>query len=720
MGIKGLTSYIQDHAEYFLQDYKLCDTFLVIDGSNLAYQLYWKYTKSNEAFGGDYDNYADSVKNFFVNLSNYKVTPLVLMDGSFESRKTKTAMTRLYDRYKSARDHFPNYLFDSSYLHFFIPNLIFYVFKEILNEMNIKHVQCLFEADNAIAGIAKLLQCPVLSYDSDFFIYGSMYIPFNTLKWSKKDTEDLKNCSIYKIESLFNIFRGLVDWKLPLAAILIGNDYVEQQEFNVLYKIIQRRGMKKKLRCNNSQQYRIQSIFQWLAEQEINTVIFDIINAVRLNNRTQILKTMEMIINEYTNISEDILLQFDFSQEIINDITSKRTEFDTTSKDNMISTIHLLLKKYENTKGSSSKIVQMDIIHQLPHWFIVEYSKGHFPNYFITLLAHGKYLHSAQVEDYNQPSSIFISMPILEVIYTLLITGFEKPRLGSHLLTRGIKNQITQYSLKYLDNIGIDKTPSLSDLREVPLNIRKYIYDNTLNIKQYDLVNKFPQNWRLYITAIKYWVDNLSLSSNIHIYTLLFAMLQNVIYLKIGFYKSIKSFKSKFSNQLRELKIVINEETGLINQMKKMDLLLPSQLIEEKSITELINEITETDCLMLTPYFISYNKVHPKLVQNKKLYKPEIVHIFTQFQNCLKFSLDLNALLGDPYEISKISIMFNGTLIYNLYVSFKKRKNVEDYIKVILENSPNFARLFDAILSHSKLLFNFHTNVPTKQNNDNC
>lgn len=52
MGLPGLTSYIQDHAEYFLQDYELRDTFLVIDGTNLAYQIFWKYTKFNEAFGG--------------------------------------------------------------------------------------------------------------------------------------------------------------------------------------------------------------------------------------------------------------------------------------------------------------------------------------------------------------------------------------------------------------------------------------------------------------------------------------------------------------------------------------------------------------------------------------------------------------------------------------------------------------------------------------------
>ncbi|KAI4482590.1 hypothetical protein M0804_008443 [Polistes exclamans] len=673
MGLPGLTGYIQDHAEYFLQDYELCDTFLVIDGNNLAYQIFWHYTKSNEAFGGDYNEYANCVKNFFVNLMKCKVTPLVLLDGSFESRKTKTAMSRLYDRYKSALIHFPCFIFNSSNTRAFCPALLFHVFKEILNEMDIRYVQCLFEADNAVAGVAKLLQCPVLSLDSDFFIYGSMYIPFNTLKRTRKSTELSKVCSIYKIEFLFSMFKGLVDWKLPLAALLIGNDYIEPREFDVLCKAIQKQVIKKKLRCDNEKQYRIQAIFQWLAQQEINTVISKIIDYVHLDSKTRILKIMEMIINEYINIPEDILFQLGFSKETINNITTARTEFDTIPRDNIISAIHLLLKKYENAKGFSFKIVQEDIIDQLPHWFIVEFSKGFFPNYFITLLAHKKYLYPAQAEDYNQPSSIFMSKKIIDVIYTLLITGFEKSKKNSHILTRGPDNKITQYSLQYLDNIGIDKIPSLFDLREVPLNIRKYIYDNTLNIKQYDLVNKFPQNWRLYITAIKYWIDNLSLSSNIHIYALLFAMLQHIIHLKIGFYKSITSFRSKFSNKLKVLErntqskpqklnsfSILDEEmkvTDLINQIREID--LSPQLLEEKSITELINEITETDCLMLAPFFISYNDIDPKIQQNKKLYKPKIVHIFTQFQNCLKHSFDLNALLGHPYETPKLYYMFN-------------------------------------------------------------
>lgn len=51
-----------------------------------------------------------------------------------------------------------------------------------IESLGIMHVQCDFEADNEIAAIARQLKCPVLSYDSDFYIYDVLYIPFSSVK----------------------------------------------------------------------------------------------------------------------------------------------------------------------------------------------------------------------------------------------------------------------------------------------------------------------------------------------------------------------------------------------------------------------------------------------------------------------------------------------------------------------------------------------------------
>ncbi|KAI4481557.1 hypothetical protein M0802_013943 [Mischocyttarus mexicanus] len=722
MGVRGLSSYIEDHAEYFLQNYILRDTFLVIDGSNLAYQLYWDYTKSNEAFGGDYDNYSYSVKRFFMSLIEYNVTPLIMLDGSHESRKTKTIFTRFNDRYHAAYANFPPTKFDNPYFHSLSPILLYTVFKNILKEMNIKYIQCLFEADNAIAGLAKLLGCPVLSFDSDFYFYGSLYIPFTKLQLIKKSNKWSKICSIYNIESLFSTFKGLASWKIPLAAMLIGNDYISSSEFDLWYNVTKKQQSRKSLYCKNKAQYRIQHIFQWLAQQKVENVINDIIKYIPLDKKLKVLREMEMIINEYSYIPEDVILQFNFNEETIATINSTKSKFEDANREYVIQTIRELIKKHENTKSSSFKDVHKAVINKLPDWFIDEFTKGHFSSYLMSLLVHRKYLYMAQIEDYDQPSSIFMSRNIINVIHTLLTTGFDKSKKNSYFLTRGPDKRIIEYPLKYLNDIGVDTIPSFVDLRKVPLNIRKCIYDNTLNIKPSDPVNKFPHNWRLYITVMKYWTEELSLSSNIHIYALLFSMLKSIIDLKIGVFRSIESFKLKFSKQLQALETVVHSEKNKINyfsirneNINDTDLasqiegirLCPELYKGTTSIIELMNKITEADCLMLAPFFISYCEVNPKVKKNKKLYRPRIVHMYTQFQNCLRFSLDLNALLGCPYEPSNIFTSFNGTLIYNLYVSFDRRDNVEDYIKCKLMNSPNFLCFFNEILIQAKLLFKF-------------
>ena len=65
MGIPGLSTYIAEHIDDALEWSKLRNCKVVIDGNNLAHQLYHGGSGINSAFGGDYDKYATYVENFF-------------------------------------------------------------------------------------------------------------------------------------------------------------------------------------------------------------------------------------------------------------------------------------------------------------------------------------------------------------------------------------------------------------------------------------------------------------------------------------------------------------------------------------------------------------------------------------------------------------------------------------------------------------------------------
>lgn len=64
MGIRGLFTYIQNYANSALEWHKLCSCKLVIDGNNLAYELFENSSGINSSFGGDYDKYAAFVEDF--------------------------------------------------------------------------------------------------------------------------------------------------------------------------------------------------------------------------------------------------------------------------------------------------------------------------------------------------------------------------------------------------------------------------------------------------------------------------------------------------------------------------------------------------------------------------------------------------------------------------------------------------------------------------------
>lgn len=315
MGIPGLTTYINNRSDRYLEYYELQNSYLVIDGNSVCCSIYNLYAKCNCAFGGDYDNYAQCISNFFDDLLKCNVTPLVLIDGGNEDKKFKTTIRRTKEKIRIACSFCP---LSQKKMKFF-PLLIREVFKEIMTEKNIRHVQCLFEADNHIAAVARILNCPVLSYDSDFYIYGTLYIPFDTLDTYvvKSSTKNcyVKRCKIYKVENLLKSFKGLDQSMLPLAAILLGNDYVKRNTFKNFFRHLKLRGASRKK--HNHRQCRIETTLAWLSKYTLNKAIIEILSRLTKTIRQRILNLIEININGYTNVSAEILIPLGFSKDYI-------------------------------------------------------------------------------------------------------------------------------------------------------------------------------------------------------------------------------------------------------------------------------------------------------------------------------------------------------------------------------------------------------------------
>ena len=96
---------------------------------------------------------------------------------------------------------------------------------------------CLFfsEADQEIAYRANLLDCPVISSDSDFFIYDLKqgYIPLEHLDWRSGSIE----ARLFKCEKLSQHLKIPKDL-LPLLASLLGNDCISFDVLSPFYKAL--------------------------------------------------------------------------------------------------------------------------------------------------------------------------------------------------------------------------------------------------------------------------------------------------------------------------------------------------------------------------------------------------------------------------------------------------------------------------------------------------
>ncbi len=163
MGVKKLTTFIEDKYEW--EYITLRDKKLVIDGFALCFTLYFAYYSNTWYYGGDYHEYYGRVCSFFANLQKNKIDTYVVMDGiDIDQTKRKTTLKRTQDKNKEiAKLEITNK--KVSPLH------LIQVFLDVLREKEIKFFVADGEADPEIASLANHFRCPVLSADSDFYVF---------------------------------------------------------------------------------------------------------------------------------------------------------------------------------------------------------------------------------------------------------------------------------------------------------------------------------------------------------------------------------------------------------------------------------------------------------------------------------------------------------------------------------------------------------------------
>lgn len=372
MGVRGLTTFIASKAETFLKPHELHDTNLVIDGDNLCMQLFKKSQLISTPLGGNYDVYHRIVLDFFHMLSMCNVVPYVLLDGGYEARKMKTVKDRLLRTVHSIKTMNHGAISSTK------PLMLREVFVDAVRCAGVNVMRCPFEADDEVALLARKLNCPVMSYDSDFYIHNVQYIPYVTMthkvyrkvtdkegenfeigivewnrsKSSAKKSERVKfvaqygdesvinsdaaetyyylDCCMYTIDNLIGPDVRLPKDMIPMFAVLLGNDYIERKVLAPFYSTI---STGRANRAKSGQSKRIKVILKWLQNHTVQSATRTIVNHVRQERKRHVYRQILTAMRGY-NCEDCVSFRyFGFTDTVLEDEEIERHIQDVLESD---------------------------------------------------------------------------------------------------------------------------------------------------------------------------------------------------------------------------------------------------------------------------------------------------------------------------------------------------------------------------------------------------
>ncbi|XP_063698994.1 protein asteroid [Culicoides brevitarsis] len=758
MGVRGLTTYIAKNAEQYLVPFELHDCNLVIDGDNLASQLFNK--THNSAFGGNYDEYYKAVLHFFALLRSCNVTPFVLMDGGYEERKMRTIKARLQTRITSVKYALP---LSSKPV---IPLFMREVFLDAVRMSKVPIMRCMFEADDEIAVLARKLECPVLSYDSDFYIHNVMYIPYVTLthKIYKKVMQDEKNyeievignnkgkkkstkkvvvvgknkqksenneiaseekeiiayqyldCCLYTIESLVGGKKALNKEMLPLFATLIGNDFIERRVFRKFYSNVKQvKGRKK----TTPQQKRIKTIFEWLKNESLKSALRKVVGVMKLAEREKLIKQIKTAMDGYNN---EISVAFDYFGFV--------DEAPAVEKCSGIDLESLINEPEVDSEGEESEDVEenedLESENDVSDPENDEKGDKNEENDNSGSENGEKLPSDEEIEENIEPAAP-ISVP--EVTFPAwlqekFMTGCL-PRFVVDLYAgRRYVNypQVEDLTLDDANSISYPillrlyailhhpEKPTLWYMTRVIRYARFYYkkFDATMipdvnfnpekqkNCQQFHFVfEKFPL--QQLFNDLKALPDGLRL----YFLAILFWMSQSKLTTSLHLHSALLGVVAMYFIDRKFA--VTHDETRFFKGYKKLlEEIKASPIIssEKTDFSDLNKSLSKQEAILVMEKLLTNFSVSQKFERRHADFDRSVVHVFSELQSVCLFLHTLNAVSNNPFPILQMSQMFHGMFLYNTFVNLKSRADPWKYVKEqIFKNTPNFLKLYELMFA---------------------
>ncbi|NXX92989.1 ASTE1 protein, partial [Centropus bengalensis] len=471
MGIPGLSGFVQERGAFFTE-LRVQDTKLVIDGSSLCYQLSFACSSESRR-GGDYGSFAAAVRAFFASLRACRVAPFVLLDGArgAADRKLRTLRARAAERLEAARG-----LARGGGRGRLLPLLSRAAFLQALAALGVPFAQCFAEADREIAGLANRWGCPVLSLDSDFYVFevAGGYCPLSHFQWQGlRGAEGARGCYVparrFAAASFRAHFGALGARQLPLFAALHGNDHIAPDGLEAFFR-------EAGLPGKGGKHARLQGILRWLAQfAEPAEAVESVLQHVRKERREEIRELLRAAMEDY--VPSDASIEEFFRNG-----------------------------RYECEDARKAGV---------PPWVADAFARGELaPLVIDVFLLRSTFLH-VQVENMRRPSAHSAALPIRQVIYGLVLGApAEAASPGEQSKELPVVCEFDRVHCTLKKTFVHAASPPadfcdgrfpLERLMEVPMSQRLNLLLETLRVKM-RFLESVPSHLQLPLAVTCYWL----------------------------------------------------------------------------------------------------------------------------------------------------------------------------------------------------------------------
>lgn len=593
-----------------------------------------------------YSRYGTAIKKYFSSYLECNIKPIVIFDGGYDKsdRKFRTILMRSKDRLNLTQQIIKYGDCGGGVL----PINAKIVFRDVLSELGISFAQCDFEADDQVTSLANHYNCPVLSNDSDFYIFNiiSGFIRLSSVDVTVVETTNEEGgsfkflkCDIYYIDNFLSYFPGIDKNVLPLFGTLVGNDFVNSRDFANFFSSIQFPKQKSRGLRVNQRQKKIIGLLSWLAHCDLKEGINQVLLYSKKERREHVKSLIDRSVNGYK-----------------------------TQKCNLTFIIDGKLEELEKVFESETNL-KTPCNHILPIPFVTAFHLGTIQPFFLNIINLHRTFLPAQVEDISLESSYVCSRYIRQIIYGILLQhSIVDTKAHNEECLSAIQEYDRRSGRIYKDMVipiftlsNGNRLPMLNDLYTMEKDDLKSLLSYVL-VQDTIYLQSVPGSLQLLLGCVNYWLKNCSPKPREE---LIYALIINIIYFQVILKKTKKTENDDSSNGKTQ---------------------------DTSHIASIINIITEKEAQFAAPNVKKY--FHKPVLNRGNPLILHVIHNFSQLQTCILFSLYLNMLLHSPLEFPKLHEMFVGTLLYNLTKDLLSRPFPDLFISELLGRQSKLNELY--------------------------